>query len=133
MRSGKKPTSCVPCSKRRVRCDKLRPCSNCRRRPQDVCTYPELNTSVEARLSARVVELEQQLSGRQATSQLSSTDSPSTTRATPSSNGRSSDQLSCAQATSNIPSRTAGLYETGREAVYVETSVKGFIMAGLWI
>jgi hypothetical protein len=40
MRPGKKPISCMPCAKRKVRCDKGQPCSNCRRRRGDICTYP---------------------------------------------------------------------------------------------
>lgn len=33
--------ACEPCSRRKVRCDKQQPCSNCKRRKQDRCTYPE--------------------------------------------------------------------------------------------
>lgn len=33
--------ACEPCSRRKVRCDKQQPCSNCKRRKQDQCTYPE--------------------------------------------------------------------------------------------
>ncbi|KAH8899095.1 hypothetical protein GQ53DRAFT_802469 [Thozetella sp. PMI_491] len=40
MRSGKKPVSCIPCAKRKVRCDRLQPCCHCKRRPQDDCLYP---------------------------------------------------------------------------------------------
>jgi hypothetical protein len=32
--------SCVPCAKRKVRCDRSQPCSHCRRRGRDVCEYP---------------------------------------------------------------------------------------------
>lgn len=32
--------SCVPCAKRKVRCDRAKPCSHCRRRREDVCEYP---------------------------------------------------------------------------------------------
>jgi hypothetical protein len=37
----KKPISCMPCAKRKVRCDKLQPCCHCKRRQQDTCVYPE--------------------------------------------------------------------------------------------
>jgi hypothetical protein len=40
MRAGKKAVSCIPCAKRKVRCDVGQPCSNCKRRKLDVCTYP---------------------------------------------------------------------------------------------
>ena len=40
MHSGKKPVSCTPCAKRKVRCDKCQPCSHCKRRKGDVCVYP---------------------------------------------------------------------------------------------
>jgi hypothetical protein len=33
--------ACEPCSRRKVRCDKQQPCSNCKRRKQDQCVYPE--------------------------------------------------------------------------------------------
>lgn len=35
-----KPVSCGPCAKRKVRCDRKEPCSNCKRRKQDHCVYP---------------------------------------------------------------------------------------------
>lgn len=32
--------ACRPCASRKVRCDRLKPCSNCKRRKVDRCTYP---------------------------------------------------------------------------------------------
>lgn len=32
--------ACRPCAKRKVRCDRLEPCANCKRRKTDRCTYP---------------------------------------------------------------------------------------------
>ena len=32
--------ACRPCAKRKVRCNRLEPCSNCKRRKTDRCTYP---------------------------------------------------------------------------------------------
>jgi hypothetical protein len=32
--------SCIPCAKRKVRCDRTMPCSHCRRRRGDICEYP---------------------------------------------------------------------------------------------
>lgn len=32
--------SCIPCAKRKVRCDRSKPCSHCRRRRGDICEYP---------------------------------------------------------------------------------------------
>lgn len=40
MHSGKQPVNCVPCAKRKVRCDKRQPCGHCKRREEDVCVYP---------------------------------------------------------------------------------------------
>ena len=40
MPSGKQPVNCVPCAKRKVRCNRLQPCSHCQRRKGDVCIYP---------------------------------------------------------------------------------------------
>ena len=36
-----KSQACEPCAKRKVRCDKGEPCSNCKRRKKDHCNYPE--------------------------------------------------------------------------------------------
>ena len=44
LRSGKKPVSCLPCAKRKVRCDKLQPCCHCKRRKGDICEYPGFGT-----------------------------------------------------------------------------------------
>jgi hypothetical protein len=36
--------ACEPCAKRKVRCDRAEPpCSNCKRRKNDRCIYPELS------------------------------------------------------------------------------------------
>ncbi|KAH7183259.1 uncharacterized protein B0J16DRAFT_163200 [Fusarium flagelliforme] len=36
--------ACEPCAKRKVRCDRSEPpCSNCKRRKNDTCTYPEVS------------------------------------------------------------------------------------------
>lgn len=61
MRSGKAPVSCIPCAKRKVRCDKQYPCCHCKRRPQDTCVYPTLNPDPKGReeqLEERIVQLE---------------------------------------------------------------------------
>lgn len=44
MQSGKKPVNCIPCAKRKVRCDRNRPCNHCKRRKGDECVYPVLNS-----------------------------------------------------------------------------------------
>lgn len=33
--------SCLTCTRRKVRCDRDEPCSNCKRRKQDKCVYPD--------------------------------------------------------------------------------------------
>ncbi|KAG5744811.1 hypothetical protein H9Q70_012485 [Fusarium xylarioides] len=39
-----RPQACEPCAKRKVKCDRAEPpCSNCKRRKGDVCTYPEVS------------------------------------------------------------------------------------------
>ncbi|KAG9251355.1 uncharacterized protein F5Z01DRAFT_752771 [Emericellopsis atlantica] len=61
MRSGKTPVSCIPCAKRKVRCDKQQPCCHCKRRPQDACEYPRPIAVPERGLDAlgeRIVHLE---------------------------------------------------------------------------
>ena len=37
--------ACVPCAKRKVKCDRQEPCANCRRRKTDVCTYLEVSAN----------------------------------------------------------------------------------------
>ncbi|KAI4594236.1 hypothetical protein KJ359_008511 [Pestalotiopsis sp. 9143b] len=39
--------ACEPCAKRKVRCDREEPCSNCKRRKQDHCSYTEVSTTAE--------------------------------------------------------------------------------------
>ena len=36
--------ACQPCAKRKVRCDRKEPCSNCKRRTQDRCVYADVST-----------------------------------------------------------------------------------------
>lgn len=38
-----KSQACQPCAKRKVRCDREEPCSNCKRRKQDQCIYAEVS------------------------------------------------------------------------------------------
>ena len=38
-----KDQACQPCAKRKVRCDREEPCSNCKRRKQDQCTYSDIS------------------------------------------------------------------------------------------
>ena len=62
---GKAPTSCLPCAKRKVRCDRLQPCRHCQRRPRDRCVYPnmtpeEIRNLPENQIS-RIHQLERQI------------------------------------------------------------------------
>ena len=41
--SSSRSQACLPCSKRKVRCDREDPCSNCKRRKTDTCVYPDLS------------------------------------------------------------------------------------------
>lgn len=46
--------ACEPCAKRKVRCDRADPsCSNCKRRKQDHCVYPDASSD------ARIKRLEE--------------------------------------------------------------------------
>jgi hypothetical protein len=50
--------ACRPCARRKVRCDRLEPCSNCKRRTTDRCTYPASTPSDRIRqLESLVQEL----------------------------------------------------------------------------
>ncbi|OAG10524.1 uncharacterized protein CC84DRAFT_1237333 [Paraphaeosphaeria sporulosa] len=62
MPSGKKSVSCIPCAKRKVKCDKIQPCCHCRRRRQDTCVFPDLIGAVNQPSRAnieRIAKLEQ--------------------------------------------------------------------------
>lgn len=62
MRLGKKPVSCIPCAKRKVKCDRLQPCCHCRRRPNDQCVYPTSSETSNSQLESqaeRIRQLEQ--------------------------------------------------------------------------
>lgn len=56
--------NCLPCAKRKVRCDRLQPsCSHCRRRRGDICQYPPSsstgnNTQINKTQSERIEKLE---------------------------------------------------------------------------
>jgi hypothetical protein len=51
--------ACRPCARRKVRCDRLDPCSNCKRRKIDRCTYPASTPSDRIR---QLEDLVQELS-----------------------------------------------------------------------
>lgn len=40
MQAPQMSLSCLSCSRRKVRCDRSKPCSHCRRRKGDICEYP---------------------------------------------------------------------------------------------
>lgn len=54
-----KTQACAPCAKRKVRCDQIEPkCSNCKRRKQDRCVYPETDPYQRIkRLESQIQEL----------------------------------------------------------------------------
>lgn len=58
MPAGKKPVSCIPCAKRKVRCDKVQPCCHCKRRRQDTCVYPELSGTNHQLLREHIERIE---------------------------------------------------------------------------
>jgi hypothetical protein len=48
--------ACRPCAKWKVRCDRAEPCSNCKRRKVDRCTYAPSTPSDRIRQLERLVE-----------------------------------------------------------------------------
>lgn len=50
--SSSRLSSCIPCSKRKVRCDRGEPCTHCKRRKTDTCAYPQLRGRYPASPSA---------------------------------------------------------------------------------
>lgn len=94
MSSSQNVLSCVPCAKRKVRCDRLMPCSHCKRRTKDVCEYPISVGSAQdswqlalnhQRQGERLEKLEQYIrrlghDPEQVARQIGSTDTDSTAR-----------------------------------------------------
>lgn len=137
MPSGKQPVSCIPCAKRKVRCDKLQPCCHCKRRKYDTCVYPVVNEVANARLEGyarRIEELERcvrslggdpnQVEQPDNNETRSAEEIPSTTRT------NDTDRFSCSGTatlrTTNRPSsgQTSGLAShDDMEATYIETWV----------
>ena len=55
-----KSSSCMPCAKRKVRCDQLQPCSHCKRRKTDKCVYPlTKSTASKAHSDGELVKMQQ--------------------------------------------------------------------------
>jgi hypothetical protein len=48
--------ACRPCARRKVRCDRLEPCANCKRRTTDRCTYPASTPSDRIRQLENLVQ-----------------------------------------------------------------------------
>ena len=64
--------ACQPCAKRKVRCDRREPCSNCKRRKQDQCVYTEVTQTERIKqLEALVRDLEARTSSEPSTSRPS--------------------------------------------------------------
>lgn len=53
--SSVKLPACLSCAKRKVRCNKEEPCSNCKRRKTDHCTYPGLSPQERVKKYAALV------------------------------------------------------------------------------
>jgi hypothetical protein len=73
--------ACRPCSKRKVRCDRLEPCSNCKRRKTDQCTYPPSTPSDRIR---QLESLVRELGGSRIANDPAATASRSVTEHAPS-------------------------------------------------
>lgn len=55
-----KSVSCVSCAERKVRCDRLQPCSHCKRRKEDNCVYPMAkSTPLKAQSSEELAKMQQ--------------------------------------------------------------------------
>ena len=126
MRSGKAPVSCIPCVKRKVRCDKQYPCCHCKRRPQDTCAYPSTAVSSDAgakELGDRVAHLERMVrslggdpnGSTQPNKALTPVSAPS---AKSSPQARSNQ---CAPTENHAPFDRGGLLAHNEEATYVES------------
>ncbi|KAF2670825.1 hypothetical protein BT63DRAFT_202494 [Microthyrium microscopicum] len=57
MHQSKKLVSCMPCAKRKVRCDRLQPCSHCKRRKQETCKYPDSEGVKDQRIRDQAVRI----------------------------------------------------------------------------
>ncbi|KAJ5604682.1 hypothetical protein N7510_009836 [Penicillium lagena] len=50
-----KTSACMPCAKRKVRCDRQEPCSHCKRRKRDDCTYPDVSSETRIKYLEELV------------------------------------------------------------------------------
>jgi len=121
--SVSKAVSCISCAKRKVRCDRLEPCSNCKRRSKkgDVCEYPLTQPALnnyQISQQARIQQLEQYILRHGGNVDLSDQTASTPTRGTK----RSYDDTRHTTETSEAmaPHLRATLVEQDKQSTYVE-------------
>ena len=142
MHPGKVPVNCLPCAKRKVRCDKRQPCCHCKRRKGDVCVYPvqrvnrpddasgdgtqriEVLEAYVRRLGGDLRTLGQDGERNEVNSDTLNTKSGSSTTATPigSDDNRSFPQ-SNPQSKNQAVVERMGLVEHNKQVTYIESYV----------
>ncbi|KAH8169376.1 fungal specific transcription factor domain-containing protein [Sarocladium implicatum] len=126
MRSGKAPVSCIPCAKRKVRCDKQLPCCHCKRRPQDTCTYPKPDSASGAgaeELGERVAHLERLVRnlGGDPNGTAQPNIAPTPVSVTSNKSPTQDQESQSAPTGSHAPFARVGLLANNEEATYVES------------
>ena len=135
MPSGKKPITCIPCAKRKVRCDKGQPCSNCKRRKNDVCAYPvqratggeshsEKSAQRIERLESEVRRLGGDLQLAEQIVESGNVDTQETNTRSSSTKANSLGNTTSAKRTEGSIGRSAGLVEHDEQVTCIEMYVK---------
>ncbi|KAJ5306157.1 hypothetical protein N7508_005172 [Penicillium antarcticum] len=118
--------ACMSCAKRKVRCDRQEPCSHCKRRKKEDCTYPGTSPAVRVRhLEALVRRLGHSPDGEEVASndvpaEASSTQTRHRTRSSPTQDNRCPRRNSPFIGT--VPNNDPAVVEEDGERVYLEAS-----------
>lgn len=118
-----KRVSCIPCSKRKVRCDRQEPCAHCKRRKIENCTYPDESPAARIKhLEALVRSLGRDPDADCVDGNALTPESPATAvpRARPSHRDERVDYRSPARV---APDSNPVIAENGGERVYLESYV----------
>jgi hypothetical protein len=107
---GKKPVNCIPCAKRKVRCDRLQPCCHCKRRLHESCIYPDPNVDNSTTSNKmRIRQLEQHVRSLGGDPAKIDLDSPS--------------EATVAREATEASGKTLGLVAHDEEVTFIETYV----------
>lgn len=118
-----KSVACIPCAKRKVRCDRQEPCCHCKRRKKEDCTYPDVSSPARIKqLEALVRSLGQSPDKEEGVVNVQAETSPAPvrfpTRPSPARHDLSDHQSP--QHIATTPNNDPVIVEEGGERVYLE-------------